>query len=82
MLIVRHVWDVLRAVPDLPERGESGQERVPVHAAGLHLPLRPHHAAQAGGQGEIQHRGGLLLVLQKVASELHPKVRNYGEGPY
>ena len=23
-----------------------------------------------------------LLVLQKVASELHPKVRNHGEGPY
>ena len=22
------------------------------------------------------------LVLQKVASELHPKVRNHGEGPY
>ena len=55
--------DVLRAVPDLPERGESGQERVPVHAAGLHLPLRPHHAAQAGGQGEIQHRGGWSRFL-------------------
>ena len=25
---------------------------------------------------------GWLLVLQKVASELHPKVRNRGEGPY
>ena len=24
----------------------------------------------------------LILVLQKVASELHPKVRNHGEGPY
>ena len=24
----------------------------------------------------------LPLVLQKVASELHPKVRNHGEGPY
>ena len=23
-----------------------------------------------------------VLVLQKVASELHPKVRNHGEGPY
>ena len=23
-----------------------------------------------------------LRVLQKVASELHPKVRNHGEGPY
>ena len=26
--------------------------------------------------------GGQFLVLQKVASELHPKVRNHGEGPY
>ena len=24
----------------------------------------------------------LALVPQKVASELHPKVRNHGEGPY
>ena len=24
----------------------------------------------------------LALVLQKVESELHPKVRNHGEGPY
>ena len=23
-----------------------------------------------------------ILVPQKVASELHPKVRNHGEGPY
>ena len=23
-----------------------------------------------------------VVVLQKVASELHPKVRNHGEGPY
>ena len=27
-------------------------------------------------------RRGSRLVLQKVASELHPKVRNHGEGPY
>ena len=27
-------------------------------------------------------RDDLWLVLQKVASELHPKVRNHGEGPY
>ena len=25
---------------------------------------------------------GAAVVLQKVASELHPKVRNHGEGPY
>ena len=25
---------------------------------------------------------GLSVVLQKLASELHPKARNHGEGPY
>ena len=25
---------------------------------------------------------GTVLVLQKVSSEFHPKVRNHGEGPY
>ena len=44
----------------------------------LHGVLRPGHAAllllAAAGPG-------LRLVLQKVASELHPKVRNHGEGP-
>ena len=25
---------------------------------------------------------GSAVVLQKVPSELHPKVRNHGEGPY
>ena len=29
-----------------------------------------------------KHRTLSAVVLQKVASELHPKVRNHGEGPY
>ena len=33
---------------------------------------------EAGAEGSANYR----LVLQKVASELHPKVRNHGEGPY
>ena len=57
-----------------------------------------HHLAGAGGGcieagllGEGGHGvlrvvtaavGHLGVVLQKVASELHPKVRNHGEGPY
>ena len=45
----------------------------------LHGVLHPGHAAlillAAAGPG-------LRLVLQKVASELHPKVRNHGESPY
>ena len=30
----------------------------------------------------VGHGGGCSIVLQKVASELHLKVRNHGEGPY
>ena len=32
----------------------------------------------------LQHcsTAGKLLMLPKIASELHPKVRNHGEGPY
>ena len=35
-------------------------------------------------QQQDKHRGHgqSRLVLQKVAFELHPKVRNHGEGPY
>ena len=32
--------------------------------------------------GQQPHQGGPEVVLQKVASELHPKVPNHGEGPY
>ena len=32
--------------------------------------------------GELGREFDLEIVLQKVASELHPKVRNHGEGPY
>ena len=43
------------------------------------------------GRGQLTNVGSMLFtrgvsgtraVLQKVASELHPKVRNHGEGPY
>ena len=49
------------------------------HAAGLHDRLHvilPQHGLAVAGAHHC------LLVLQKVASELHPKVRNHGEGPY
>ena len=54
-------------------------------------------ALLAGGRGHLRGRGAgagdlldaavpgqaqVALVLQKVASELHPKVHNHGEGPY
>ena len=35
----------------------NNKSRGPLLLAGLPVPLHPHHAAQAGGQGEIQHRG-------------------------
>ena len=38
-------------------------------------------ALEAGEHREHLHTG-LALVLQKVPSEVNPKVRNHGEGPY
>ena len=36
-----------------------------------------------GANREFFYRCGLYIIVpQKVASELHPKVRNHGEGPY
>ena len=43
----------------------------------LHGVLHPGHAGLLLAAGP-----DLRLVLEKVASELHPKVRNHGEGPY
>ena len=47
------------------------------------------HQHQAGARQGMSFRqmcAGVhllwILVPQKVASELHPKVRNHGEGPY
>ena len=31
---------------------------------------------------KVARQGRLAVVLQKVPSEFHPKVRNHGEGPY
>ena len=62
----------------LPSGRGAGGQAVPEAGAG--------HGAHCG-----QHSHGVclratpgvcILVLQKVASELHPKVRNHGEGPY
>ena len=43
-----------------------------------------HHLAHLQHPAHVTVRGGedYPLVLQKVTSELHPKVRNHGEGPY
>ena len=39
--------------------------------------LAPPDGGSSSSSGQVA-----TLVLQKVASELHPKVRNHGEGPY
>ena len=77
-LIVARLLHVLRELGDLV--------RVPgaAHVAGV-----AEVGAVVAGLGAAVTRQllvyparGLALVLQKVASELHPKVRNHGEGPY
>ena len=40
------------------------------------------HGYVPGQRGHITRGGGWSVVPQKVASELHPKVCNQGEGPY
>ena len=45
-------------------------------------PLGPEAASTAAAAAVADTGAALAVVLQKVASELHPKVRNHGEGPY
>ena len=57
--------------------GEGGAGRG--GEGGVVPPRRPGDGGQLLGRGQGQGQG---LVLQKVPSELHPKVCNHGEGPY
>ena len=43
-----------------------------------------HRSEWDSGDGSVPSTAYTVyrLVLQKVASELHPRVRNHGEGPY
>ena len=59
-----------------PRVGADGGRHVAVED-GLHQPRELHRVGRDDGAGVA-----LQLVLQKVASEFHPKVRNHGEGPY
>ena len=67
--------------PCVPNRTENRQESEAFLAPS---PLTPDHRyAGVGKCGD--HPVPVLVVtavLQKVASELHSKVRNHGEGPY
>ena len=54
-------------------RAEAGARGHP----GDEVPLARRHVADI-----VTPTSSYSLVLQKVASELHPKVRNHGEGPY
>ena len=58
MFIFRLLWYVLLSLPDLWNSQWSGEEWHAVLPAGLLHALHPHPAPQAGGQGEVQHRGG------------------------
>ena len=46
------------------------------------LPRTVHYQPTERQDATDAGRGASALVLQKVASEFHPKVRNHGEGPY
>ena len=48
----------------------------------LVFPNRTRSRALEVNQLFVQEDQTLFVVLQKVASEVHPKVRNHGEGPY
>ena len=48
-----------------------------------HLPWVARHMCWSlPGTGRVLTRSAPIVVLQKVPSELHPKVCNHGEGPY
>ena len=51
-------------------------------ATSLQPPVQSSGSEEGGEDGGNQYSVTLLLVLQKVASELDPKFRNHGEGPY
>ena len=46
------------------------------------VPSLGRHDEDAVGEAEEAEAAENEVVPQKVASELHPKVRNHGEGPY
>ena len=58
MFIFRLLWYFLFSLSDLWNSQWSGEEWHAVLPAGLLHALHPHPAPQAGGQGEVQHRGG------------------------
>ena len=49
------------------------KHRRAVLPAGLSVSLHPHHAAQAGGEGEIQHRGENGIFIQNKSRKDGPK---------
>ena len=64
-------------------RGLEVRHEVAADAAGVEAEVS---LAAVPGLGQLSEGAGEggppVVVLQKVASELHLKVRNHGEGPY
>ena len=60
----------------------DGVDAVLTATAGTPAFTPPECLGTSSSSSQQQARWVLLLVPQKVASELHPKVRNHGEGPY
>ena len=76
----------------LPEHGAADQSEVSMLGStnrsppgpGVHVDAVAVVGSVDPAEEELEVAGVTRwrLVLQKVASELHPKVRNHGEGPY
>ena len=71
------------ALPD-DVGGDAGVLARVVAAHRVHPQLRPPPdlLPQPPSVSAVYRVSGCGLVVQNVASELHPKVRNHGEGPY
>ena len=71
---------MVNLLPSLVKMGASSSSSQP--PGEVITRLSPQSPCSAWHTLTTLQRAGVKTVPQKVASELHPKVRNHGEGPY
>ena len=84
-LCFRLFWILLRTLPRQTQCRWLGQTWLPLLLAQLLYPLCPHLHPEAGGQGEVRHRGlnwwrCLVLFLLCIMHQLPDSGRDWGEG--